>query len=578
MASRVLSAALLLLTLLSSLTVASASLYWTSGGGAPRREVTLLQFGEAVEQVSVIASADVHPVVETDSDLVDVSDPIIADVGNGNRNITYEFTFSKTVGVVRYTISAVEQGKVLRGTFIVAGFVLKSNGEIVSGDAREGIVVGQQGTVELEVDVVGVDGRAVDLAETRVTPGRMDGGVYLEEVDRSNTGFREGRFTLAINSLRVGTGRFSVSFEIDAIENEGEVFETVLMVTQDTSTTPPCVVDGATATVRAGVVELSMFNLLVPPRSAPVEEIILQVGGRSVAFDAATSRLELPTSTVSFSGVGSGGSAVVLCDGQEAVVLENGQVVEDGLSLEVDAGSVSLAKDTLLEDMPTPESGDVISSIISAVDEDPDTLTTAVATLIRDEYCTTVRATGECVITNITRGSAVIGFGAAVENFDESQEALGNRFETCAFQSATGFGCDKLRLLGNAPAVALTGGVAAAGGIATWTIVVVSVVGAFALIAILSLSAWALHRRSAAKNESSYSSSGPLGVPDPSDMLYEQSIVRDIYGRGPEGGLTQADADQSERLAALREEHPKPPSSGLSVSRRGSEASSTYSV
>eukprot|EP00177_Eucheuma_denticulatum_P008218 GFKZ01014958.1.p1 GENE.GFKZ01014958.1~~GFKZ01014958.1.p1 ORF type:complete len:579 (-),score=83.68 GFKZ01014958.1:389-2125(-) len=578
MASTFLSLAVLLLTLLSSLPSTSASLYWTSGGGAPRRDVTLLQFGEAVETVSVIASAGVQPVVETDSNLVEVSDPIIADVGDGNRNITYEFTFSETVGVVRYTISAVEEGKVLRGTFIVAGFVLKSDGVVVSGDAREGIRVGQQGTVELEVEVVGVDGRAVDLDGTRITPGRMDGGVYLEEVDISNTGFREERFVLAVNTLRVGTGRFSISFEVPAIEEEGEVFETVLIVTQDTSTTPPCVVDGATATVRAGVVELSMFNLLVPPRAAPVEEIILQVGERSLAFDVERSELVLPTSTVVFSGVGEGGSAVVLCDGQEAVVLENGQVVEAGLTLEVDPESVSLAKDTLVQNMPSPATGDVISSLISAVDEDPDTLTTTVATSILDEYCSTVRATGECVITNITRGSAVIGFGAAVENFEESQEALAGRFDTCAFQSATGFGCDKLRLLGNAPAVALAGG-AATGGIATWTIALVSVVGAFALIAILSLSAWALHRRSAAKNsESSYSSSGPLGVPDPSDMLYEQSIVRDIYGRGPDGGLTQADADQSERLAALREEHPRPPSSGSSLSRRGSEASSTYSV
>jgi len=118
--------------------------------------------------------------------------------------------------------------------------------------------------------------------------------------------------------------------------------------------------------------------------------------------------------------------------------------------------------------------------------------------------------------------------------------------------------------------------------LATWTIVLIAVVGAFAIILLIMLALWAVYRRNAEQSESDYSSSGPLGVPDPSDLLYEQSIVRDIYGRGdfPEGGPTAAAAAERAREADLREEFPRPPSSSA-VSRgdaQTDDASSTYSV
>lgn len=557
---------------------AHATLTWgdAQGGTEPRRKVVLLNFGEAVEIVTVFAGVEMNPVVEADSDLVEISEPTVSNVGDRHKNLTYEFTFSSDVGIVPYSIS-VPGHTTLRGTFIVAGFVIKNDGLIVSGDARPGVEVGQDGTTTYDVSALGTDGQSVDLSDTVITPGRMDGGIYLEEVDKSRTRFSDGKFILVINPLRVGTGSFAINFEAPSISHAGETFENVLRVKQETSTEPPCVVMGSKLVSRNGVVEAKMYNLLVPPRASPVKDISLSIGGRIISFDPSKSSLVLPTSTVVFTTVSGEGPAEITCDGETAVVVENGEIVEEGLTVEVGEPE-TLAKDTLVKPVPTSDTEDVISSMIRVVDSDPETLTTTTGQVILDEYCSTVSATGTCVVTNITEGSAIMGFGAIVEDFSESEGAIADKFSSCAFQTATGFLCDKLELLSTEPANALAGA-AAAGGVATWTIVLVSCIGALALIAVITLGTWAAHRRAALSSESSYSSSGPLGVPDPSDMLYEQTIVRDVYGRGPEGGFTQAEADTSERMAAMREEFPKPPSSGSSLSRRASEdASSTYSV
>lgn len=545
-------------------------------GSSPRRAVVLASFGDAVVSVSVLSSAG-EPAVRADDSLVSVAEPSVEDAAGPFTNYTYQFSFTGDVGKAAYSFSADDH--TLSGSFVVAGFVIKNAGQIVSGDDGKGVTVGQEGSFSFQVDAVGVDGQSVDLSSTAIEL-RADTGVYMEEVDKSKTGFSGDKFTIAINKLRVGSGAFLISFEATAIEYRGEIFETVLHVEQTTTPEPPCVVDGASLLSKGGVVEAAMYNLLTPPKSTPVKDIVLSVGGQSIAFATGASMLKLPTSKVVFEGVSGVGPAEITCDGEAAVVVEDGKEVADGLVVVSGGPPAPLAIDELLSDYPTSDTESLITSIVRIVDGSPKTFTVPEAQAILEEYKKVLKASS-VNIKSIIEGSAIMDMGGLVSDVDTASDALKNSFASCTFQTNTGYACNKLELgevkVANAVGVAAT---TATAGIATWTIVLIAVVGAIGLVALISLTVWAVHRRAALRHdESSYSSSGPLGVPDPSDLLYEQSIVRDIYGRGEDGGPSAQAADAAETMAARREEFPRPPSSsGLSRGNGSSDASSTYSV
>lgn len=251
------------------------------------------------------------------------------------------------------------------------------------------------------------------------------------------------------------------------------------------------------------------------------------------------------------------------------------------------SSSGDLARDNV-SDLPSSESEATFTASIRCVDSDPTLLSTADATAILDKFCAIVGGKS-CAYDSIRKGSAIVGCGALIgeENAEQAKDDLSACFDDCSCQKDLGYECDKLQLEGTEllSPKALTGTVATAAssaGLAVWAIILIAVVGAFAIILLIVLSLWAVYRRSAEQSESDYSSSGPLGVPDPSDLLYEQSIVRDIYGRGdfPEGGPSAAAAEQRAREADLREDVPRPPSSSSGISRgaRSDDASSTYSV
>ncbi|KAA8491257.1 hypothetical protein FVE85_9552 [Porphyridium purpureum] len=73
----------------------------------------------------------------------------------------------------------------------------------------------------------------------------------------------------------------------------------------------------------------------------------------------------------------------------------------------------------------------------------------------------------------------------------------------------------------------------ASGGLPTWAIAVISVIAALLLILIIAVALFLiLANKEEEDTESSYSSEGPALVPRPDDIMYQQAIVRDEYGRG----------------------------------------------
>jgi hypothetical protein len=62
--------------------------------------------------------------------------------------------------------------------------------------------------------------------------------------------------------------------------------------------------------------------------------------------------------------------------------------------------------------------------------------------------------------------------------------------------------------------------------------VIGGVVGGVCLILGVLASVWLVQRRNHERSEIMLSTSGPLGIPESGNVLYQQAIVRDIYGRG----------------------------------------------
>ncbi|KAI0562125.1 hypothetical protein FGB62_65g12 [Gracilaria domingensis] len=534
----------------------------------------LASYGDAATTVSVLYKGPDADVSVSSSSLYSVGSPSSAEAAGGYTNYTIPMSFNGGVGSTAYTVSVGEES--VTGTIIVAGFVIMADGEIVSGDDGEGISVGQSGTTTYEVKAVGVDGGAVDISGSTIS-GKELSGPYMKEIDMSGTSISSTTFTLKIAPLRVGTGNFIINFDAPAISMGGESFETVLNVKQATSPEPACVAYGGAVTTSGGMVKVAMYNLLSPPKRSAVEKVTITIGGTSVDWDKDASSLSLPDHMVAFK-ISTAGTASITCDGEPAVVMGD-DIVASG-----DSSGAALAT-SLITELPRDQSQSVFTAVIRVVDSSPDTLLAADAQKILSRFCSVIGA-DTCAIEDVRSGSALLDCSGYIDGDDAAtaENDLYEEFDSCEFQTGTGYACDELTLgeMSVTKAVVGSGGaVLASAGLATWTIVLIAAVGAFALILVIVLGLWAVYRRSAEQSESDYSSSGPLGVPDPSDLLYEQSIVRDIYGRGdfPDGGPSAAVAEQRAREAELREETPRPPSSsGVSRGAGTDDASSTYSV
>lgn len=497
-------------------------------------------------------------------------------------NFTVPYEFKNDVGTQTYTFSLEEQdGTVLQisGKFIVAGFVILDNGRIVSGDSGAGIEVGQTGTYSYDVKAVGTDGATPTLSGTKIEYVETV-GPYVNEVKTSS--ITSSKFTITIDDYRVGSGSFRVIFEDQNIESDGETFETIIYVKQQTNPVPPCVVKaGEYKLTASGSVSLPMYNLMKPPQAEQIDSIVLSVEGKTYNYLNGLSEFVLPDQTVVFRPEVVG-KATIMCDGKAAKIVGGSAVIITGTPPE--PPTEALAQDNR-KALPESRSKDIITAVITVVNSDPSLLTKSAAMKIVKNMCTNCGGEG-CVWENIVQGSAIMSCAGYIPQGDsEAVGKLEECYETCRCQRELGYGCDELTL-GNVSSIpskitAAAPTIAAGAGLATWTIVLIAVIGAFAIILLVMLALWAVYRRNAEQSESDYSSSGPLGVPDPSDLLYEQSIVRDIYGRGdfPEGGPTPAAAAERAREADLREEFPRPPSSsGVSRGAATDDASSTYSV
>lgn len=185
-------------------------------------------------------------------------------------------------------------------------------------------------------------------------------------------------------------------------------------------------------------------------------------------------------------------------------------------------------------------------SLLRVVSGDPETYAEADAHDMLEAVCHFTEATG-CALTNVTKGSAVLHIESYVSKGSESSiYKLRSAIETCALQKRVRVACDEIELLdwtvlsaassgGNNSGI-FGGSGASDAPISVTSIAIAAVVGVMTIILLVVAGAWIVYRRHEEQLESEYSSSGPLGVPESDDALYQQAIVRDIYGRGDSYG------------------------------------------
>lgn len=545
-------------TFMLSLAAADLSLY-------PLTTTTLLQFGSADSVVTVLAPGPETTISVSESTLYTVGTITAVPAADGYVNYTIPLAHDNGVG--KDDIVVTVGTETVTGVVIVAGMVLMDSGKIVSGDAGDGVVVGIEGSTTYEVKAIGVDGMPVDVSDATYTGMAMMSGTYMKQLDVDASSISMTMFTLALVKYRVSADGFKVMFEVPSITFAGEVHETVLKVTHSASTAP-CVAMAGTYTSTDGMVKVPMYNVMTG------SDVSISVGTSSAMADLAASTLTMPDQSIVFP-FATAGTASITCDGVPAY--SDGPIV-----IEVSTSSETLAKD-FLGTLSEVEDADQLTATLSFTKLSPETLPLSLSNKVMDEFCKTIGGIGDCKLLSVVKGSALCNYigNIAKGTGNKASGDLAGSVDTCALQTKVGMECEDLKFIGTETKAVGGSMVASASGLATWTIVLIAGLGALALIVLIMLGLLAVYRRSAEQSESDYSSSGPLGVPDPSDLLYEQSIVRDIYGRGdfPDGGPSAAQAEQREREAALREEFPRPPSSsGLSRGSATDDASSTYSV
>lgn len=552
-----------LVAFLALFVLTTAELYFDAGSG------DTVMFTEGEETIFVMSSDSALPSVSPSS-LYSATVGSVLPTSGGLYN--YSITISSRGGVGSSDLVVTSGEESITASVIVAGVViLDSEGKIISGDDGEGGSIGESGTKSYEYKAVGTDGSTFSISSATVASTSS----YME-VDTASTGFSGSSFVIYINQYRYGAGSFTLDIDVSEIMLGGEHFETSLKLSQNVPSSPPCVVVGKEYPISGGMVSIEMFNLLSPPQSVPVSEVVLMIGSSSYSWDQGASDLSSPDQMVKFS-VSSSGDASITCDGQDAEVIGGDLVITGTPVASTETPVAPELADGMETDAPEPSEGyEGLTAKVKVVDGSIDTFPKANATSILSKCCEII-GSDNCVVTEVTSGSVILDIYGNVQDGSSSQSDLEDCFGDCSCQEDLGYACDKLTLenvelkAGAGPAVA------GSTGLALWTIILIAGLGAFALITLIMLGLLAVYRRSAEHSESGYSSSGPLGVPDPSDLLYEQSIVRDIYGRGdfPEGGPSAAVAEQRQREANLREEFPRPPTS-TSLSR--DDASSTYTL
>ena len=529
-------------------------------------------------------------------------------------NMTFTLAMEGQVGMSAYTLVVVTDVDTytLEGMVEVGGFVLKYNGRVVSGEDNAlqlGNVFEVAAKPMMKLGVMAKTfGSSPSWEDVQIEVSSMDGVDYKQvEYDSScsSTGYDGSRladgcgagftpdgkaFGLKLSPYRVGTGAFKFILKWPSMELDGEYFVTELIVRMDTSKTAPCVAMGGDVKVDAGggMLSVDMFNLVSPPAPSTVDKVVLSYGGKSYDHDARKSKLVQPDQTIVFR-VGEG----VAGESFDAKL----QCVFGARSMEAKylGGKLRVSvtgKPDLARIEPLPVKGNMtrLAVLVELDRYEPATYTVAVHNKCVAAMVGLLGVSADEVgLGSVTPGSAISQLEVYTDkDCDTEKEVVMDAWggDGCEAARAMDEPCGSVRVLdvfclandGSGVSGVAPGTVAAGATLASWAIALVAVLGALVVLVLVCLALWVVYRRSSDSSASEYSSSGPLGVPDPDDLLYNESVVRDVYGRSNGAGPTAEAVAERAKEAELREEFPRPPSTSAASGRDTADASSTYTV
>jgi hypothetical protein len=617
--TRALQRAFALLALLCASTHAHAELKVLANDGSlsdsfPPTPI-LLMYGNETTNVTVLyrGEAPVFTVVESvtaaDRDVWyagEVSEASVFDDNVPNKsewtNYSIPFVFDQGVGRTQWSfVVHLSNGRreSIHGEFVVAGLVVRQNGNIVSGINRQGITIPSYESfvlspqdLQLDVKFCNMQGSEnVDISATTFSATDVMSGTDLKQLASANI-TANGKLNVVIGKYRVGSGKFIINIAVPGIDLNGKVHETMLKVKMDNVATPPAVVVLESATSTPGYLSVPMYNLLDPPAIKNVQSCTLTIGANAISFDPTMSKLVQPDQTIVFKTGGHAGLASVSCDGAGAIVLggfpnNTFGISSTGSVLLPNRSSHGLAASLIEPRLCDKEAMVRLDTQLRVVSADPKTYTMESAQTILEAVCFFSNGTS-CTLVNVTKGSAILDINNYVGSGKEERgrESLEHSIRSCTFQKRVGVPCSEIELNKSIKAHTAPGNnnqEPAKGretGPPSHAPIVAGLVGGLCLVLVVIGSLWFVHRHNNIRTESEISSSGPIGVPDADDVVYQQAIVRDIYGRGDfsSGGSTPEAVALRRREFEFRESSPRPALSVVSSLRppRSTGASSAY--
>jgi hypothetical protein len=514
-----------------------------------------------------------------------------------HANYSIMFELERAVGVARWAfVVGFSDGaeEEVRGEFVVAGLVVHgTNGAIIGGGGGGELDIGgyrdvlqSSGKIQFRVDAIGVDGRGADVTVTGSSEVHVhdESGIDMRVVDHigfsriseaGNTGVGGIQvLELRLAPYRVGSGRLVAVITVNAIENEGEVFETVLHILIDTLLDPPPPVviadsmhwvDETDGGQKANIAML-MFN------AYNAKVCTIAVDGVMFDADGGKSRRILPDQVFVFPiGHASDGKSVarraasISCDGIRAVSVGADPLflpprpshVVGGTATDMEADPSPLLGGGMGESIEAPlqhrDMLDILCMEVSVTGVPNEYVTRTVTQALRrvysshhvvndviDSICHYIEGTN-CSLTGMrvdNNNSSLLVIEGYVRH--DKRQAAGQRLEdaiaTCAFQKRISLPCDAVHLNIHSVTVELgpKGGQPSRGRVVPiWAISVLTPAALAAAAVALLVSIVAVQRRLADAKERDMSRYGPIGVPSQDDIiLYQHAIVRDIYGRG----------------------------------------------
>lgn len=553
-------------------------------GGASETSATVLYTGDELP-----TSALVKAVAKSDFGLWsadEVVSNVVTDAAGSEKvvNYTLPFVFEEGVGLAQWAfVVEFEDGsqEFIEGQYIVAGVVAKQDGKLVSGDDR--VYETTSSTTEFDLEVTALDGSdLVDLETLEISVFDAKTGKTVEsdkvDVSTSQQGTLEVKYS---DDVQVGD-KYTIELVAPEIEFEGEVFETELNLAVKEMPSDSQA-SAETSDAAASAEETKEAAPEVPSGAEEAEETTKEIpsgaeDGSSSAGETTAETSDEETPAGASDTGGKTGSADPPAQGTEP---------SDSGNTTAGATGKVLAKDSLEDSLEPKDGKEVVLSLIRIVPADPSTYLLQSAGNVLDAVCHFTQGS-DCSMVNVTKGSAIVHVEnyVAAESFDASVEALEGSILDCDFQDRVGTACENVELASKVVKRAddsrtLEGNVSKSrSGPPVWLIATSSIAGAVALVAAVIAALWLVHRKSEEQNESDFSSSGPMGVPEPDNMLYQQAIVRDIYGRGDfsSGALTEEAAETRRKDVERMEAAQRPPSSSVNLTVPTDDASSTYSV